>query len=191
MQCFGDWILSPSSGGTYLGPIDRAGLYLWTPATTPVWGRAWLFRLSLQVEVKVMLLPTVRRPVYLNIKPICAPRLYFCFYHTIVDLLMSDALSDERMDLMFTVAAWSRRRSHSRARVSWNSRACFIVSNPGRSLVTIDGQSISMSRCQAHTRTCDQILLPVQMSEICRLSLWVALSDERSGLSFAVQSLTG
>jgi hypothetical protein len=32
-QRFGDWILSPSSGGTYqLGSIDRANPYLQTPA---------------------------------------------------------------------------------------------------------------------------------------------------------------
>jgi hypothetical protein len=59
-----------------------------------------------------------------------------------------------------------------------------------RSYVKTDGQSASMSRFRAHSGTCDKILLSVRklLSERCVLSLWGALSDERSGLSCNSQS---
>jgi hypothetical protein len=41
-------------------------------------------------------------------------------------------------------------------------------------------QSVSMSWCQVHSGTCDQILFCLKVAV---LSLWGALSDERSGLS--------
>jgi hypothetical protein len=42
---------------------------------------------------------------------------------------MWGALSDERTGLSFTVAAGVRQRSHSRVRVSWDSRPYFTVSD--------------------------------------------------------------
>jgi hypothetical protein len=42
---------------------------------------------------------------------------------------MWGALSDERTDLSFTIAAGPRQRSYSRARVPWDSRPYFTVSD--------------------------------------------------------------
>jgi hypothetical protein len=60
-----------------------------------------------------------------------------------------------------------------------------------RSHVTTDGHSVIMSRFRAHSGTCVQIFLSVRrlFSEVAVLSLWSALSDERSGLSFVILSL--
>jgi hypothetical protein len=49
------------------------------------------------------------------------PDLYYC--QSVAGLLMWGALSDERTRLSFAIAAGSRQRSHSRARVPWNSRS--------------------------------------------------------------------
>jgi hypothetical protein len=51
----------------------------------------------------------------------------------------------------------------------------------------------SMTWCRAHSGNCDQILLSVGrlLSESKILFLWGALSDGRTGLQFAVQSLNG
>jgi hypothetical protein len=56
-----------------------------------------------------------------------------------------------------------------------------------RSYFTTDGQSVCLG-VEHPCGTCDQILLPVGMllSEIAVLYLWGALSDERTGLEFAV-----
>jgi hypothetical protein len=63
-----------------------------------------------------------------------------------------------------------------------------------RSYFMTDGQSVSMCWCRAHSGTCDQILLPVGMliSESCGLvSMGRPVFDDRTGLQFAVQSLSG
>jgi hypothetical protein len=62
-----------------------------------------------------------------------------------------------------------------------------------RSYFTIDGQSVSMSWCRAHSGTCNLILLPVGrlLSESCGLVSVGSLSDEKTGLQFAVRSLNG
>jgi hypothetical protein len=60
------------------------------------------------------------------------------------------------------------------------------------SRVTADGRSVSTSRCRAHSGTCDQILYFLSDGydlKVAVLSLWDALSDERSGLSFVILSL--
>jgi hypothetical protein len=54
------------------------------------------------------------------------PDFYYC--QTVTGLLMWGALSDERTGLSFTTAG-PRQRSHSRARVPWDSRPYFTVSN--------------------------------------------------------------
>jgi hypothetical protein len=43
--------------------------------------------------------------------------IYYC--QTVAGLLMWDALSDERTDLSFTIAAGPRQLNHSRVRVPW------------------------------------------------------------------------
>jgi hypothetical protein len=55
------------------------------------------------------------------------PDLYYC--QNVAGLLMWGALSDERMGLSFTFAAGPRQRSCSRARVPWDSRPHFTVSD--------------------------------------------------------------
>jgi hypothetical protein len=58
--------------------------------------------------------------------------------------------------------------------IDWASRYLRLQSQ-SQSHVTTDGQSVSMSWCQIHSGTCDQILFSV--------CLWGALSDEKSSLS--------
>jgi hypothetical protein len=55
------------------------------------------------------------------------PDFYYC--QTVADLLVWDALSDQRTGLTFTIAAGPRQRSYSRVRVSWNARPYFTVSD--------------------------------------------------------------
>jgi hypothetical protein len=54
------------------------------------------------------------------------PDLYYC---QIAGLLMWGAVSDERTDLSFTIAAGAHQRSHSRVRVPWDSRPYFTASD--------------------------------------------------------------
>jgi hypothetical protein len=65
------------------------------------------------VKVKVMLRPTLSRPIFLRVKhPFGAPRPDFYYCQTVVGLLMWGALSDERTDLSFIISASPRQRSH-------------------------------------------------------------------------------
>jgi hypothetical protein len=64
-----------------------------------------------------------------NKAPILGLRPYFYYRRTVAGLLMWGALSDERTDLSFTIAAGPSQRSHSRARVPWDSRPYFTVSD--------------------------------------------------------------
>jgi hypothetical protein len=66
----------------------------------------------------------------------------------------------------------------------------FALSYRSRSYFTNDGRSVSMFWCQAHSGTCDQILLPVGMllSECCELvsvrrPLW---SEDESAISSTI-----
>jgi hypothetical protein len=56
------------------------------------------------------------------------PNFYYC--QTVAGLLMWSALSDERMGLLFTIAAGLLQHSHSRARVPWDLPPYFTVSDP-------------------------------------------------------------
>jgi hypothetical protein len=67
---------------------------------------------STELRVKFMLRPTVSWPVYLGVKPHLGPKTSFYYCQTFVGLLMWGALSDERTDLSFTIAAGPRQRSH-------------------------------------------------------------------------------
>jgi hypothetical protein len=57
------------------------------------------------------------------------PDFYYC--KKFAGLLMWGALSDERRGLSFTIAAGSRKGSHSRVWVPWDSRPYFTVSDSG------------------------------------------------------------
>jgi hypothetical protein len=74
-----------------------------------------------------------------------------------------------------------------------DKRRPFCRCSRSRNYFTTDGQSVGMSWCRAHSGTCDQILLPVGrlLSESCGFVSVGALSDERTSLQFAVQSLNG
>jgi hypothetical protein len=56
-----------------------------------------------------------------------------------------------------------------------------------------DWQSVSMFRSRAHSGTCDQnyFLSEGFCLKVAVVSLWGALSDEKTGLQFAMQSLNG
>jgi hypothetical protein len=85
---------------------------------------------QVKVKVKIMLLPTVSRPVYLGVKhPSGAQDQDFCYRQTVAGLLMWGALCDERTTLSFTVAVGLRQCSHSRVRVLRDSGSYFIVSD--------------------------------------------------------------
>jgi hypothetical protein len=75
-----------------------------------------------------MIRPTVSRPVCLGIKhPSGAYDQIFYYCQTVAGLFMWGAVSDERTDLSFTIAADPRQRSHSRVRVPWDSRPYITV----------------------------------------------------------------
>jgi hypothetical protein len=84
-----------------------------------------------EVKSKVMLRPTVSRPIYLGVKPYWYTRPDFCYCQTVGGLLMWGALSEERMDLSFTTAAGPRQRSHSPVRFPRDSWPYFTLSDSG------------------------------------------------------------
>jgi hypothetical protein len=69
-----------------------------------------------------MLRPTVSRPVYLGIKHPSWVYDQIFISQSVADLLMWDALNDERTGLSFTTAAGHRQRSHSNHILQSDSR---------------------------------------------------------------------
>jgi hypothetical protein len=140
---FDDWI--------YWTPLLQSHLIITAHTlnslTTSVWRISWgishcclnsdwslisrILDLDLHLESSLILRPTVRRPVCLEKKkaPIwgLGPDFYYC--RTVSGLLIWGALSDERTNRSFTVAAGSRQRSHSQVQVPWDSRPYFTVSD--------------------------------------------------------------
>jgi hypothetical protein len=84
----------------------------------------------IEFKVKVMLRPTVSRPVCLGIKH--PPGAYDHIFITVRQLRVcwcGGALSDERTDLPFTIAAGPHQRSHSRVRDPRDSQPYFTLSD--------------------------------------------------------------
>jgi hypothetical protein len=83
-----------------------------------------------QVKVKVMLRPTVSRPVCLGTKhPAGAYDQIFITFVTVTVLFLWGVLSDERSGLSFVCATGPYQRSLSRVRVPWVLRPYFTVSH--------------------------------------------------------------
>jgi hypothetical protein len=97
------------------------------PLATP-----WQIPIRVRVTLKSKLCYD-RRSVYqfglVANPPIWSPRPDFSYCQTVAGLLVWGALSDERADLSFTIAAGPRQRSHSRVRVLRDSSPYFTVSD--------------------------------------------------------------
>jgi hypothetical protein len=95
---------------------------------------------NLSSKFEVMLRPTISRSVYLGISPHLGTKTKFLLL-SVVDLLMWGALSEARTGLSFKISAGSRQRSHY--------RRLRILKVKSQSYVTTEGQSASLSWCQA------------------------------------------
>jgi hypothetical protein len=86
--------------------------------------------LCLSLSLSLMLRPTVSRPVCLRIKhPFGDYEHIFITCVTVTVLFLWGVLSDERTGLSFVYAAGPCQSSLSRARVPWDSRPYFTVSD--------------------------------------------------------------
>jgi hypothetical protein len=84
---------------------------------------------GMSLTLGLILRSTVIRPVSRNKSPIWGLRPDFYYCQTVAGLLIWGALSDERMDLSFTISAGPRQRSHSRVPGPWDSRPYFTASD--------------------------------------------------------------
>jgi hypothetical protein len=141
------------------------------------------------------------------------PDLYYC--ETVAGLFVWGALSDERTGLSFTFAAGPRQRSHFRVPVPWDSWQYFTVSDSRLSFPsppTTRRTTVEVFDPASTRDLCDKVkvmLRPTVQSAspswnkshfwglrpdlyycqtVAGLLIWVALSDERTGLSFARHS---
>jgi hypothetical protein len=174
-----------------------------------------ILRLTSILSLSLILRPTVSQPVCLGIKHQSGAYNHFFYYcQTVTSLLICGVLSDDRTGLSFTIAAGPRQRSHSRSE-SRGTRGHFLLSQirdfPFRQLlllaglrwrystppphrtdltwiqsqnyVTTDGPSASPSWSKAPMWGLRPDLYYCQT--VAGLLMWSALSDERTGLSFA------
>jgi hypothetical protein len=65
-----------------------------------------------------MLRPTVSRPVCFGVQHDLGPKIRFLLL-SVPNFLMGDAISDEKTDLLFTIASYPRQPSHSTVPVPW------------------------------------------------------------------------
>jgi hypothetical protein len=140
-----------------------------------------------------------------------SPRPDFCYCETVASLFMWVALSNKWPGLPYAIAAGPRQRSHSRIPVPRDhillSQICDSLNLEGQvsvfvsqmrlwnpawvsewvSYITTDGQSASLSWCQAPIWG----LWPdfYYCQTIAGLLMWGALSGERSGLSFTMYNV--
>jgi hypothetical protein len=155
---------------------------------------------DLRLSLSLMLRPTVSRPVCLGIKyPFGAYDQIFITCVTIMVLFLWGVLSDERSGLSFVCAAGPCQRSLSRVRVPRDLRPYFTVSDLRLPSWDSD-QSQSQSQSQRYITTDGQ---PASLSwkkapiwglrpdldyclTVAGLLVWGALSDERTGVPFAI-----
>jgi hypothetical protein len=87
----------------------------------------------------------------------------------VAGLLMWDTLSDEKTGLSFTIAAGARQRSHSRVRVSWDSRPCFTVSD----------SRLSFSSPRTTLRVTVEVFEPASTRDYFPTGHWPVLCNSR------------
>jgi hypothetical protein len=83
----------------------------------------------IKVKVKVTLRLTVSQSVSLGVEPYLEIMTRYLLLFDSYGLVLWGALSDERTGLSFIYAAGPRQHSLSRARVPWDSRQYFTVSD--------------------------------------------------------------
>jgi hypothetical protein len=83
--------------------------------------------LNLSLSLRLMLRPTVSRPVCLGIKHPSGTNGQIFITVRQLRVYWWGAPSYERTGLSFTIAAGPRQRSHSRARVPWDSRPFYCL----------------------------------------------------------------
>jgi hypothetical protein len=127
------------SGPKSIRKVDGLSLDFYVPALTPRLSNTETslqlsenitpFAVTGSLQVKVMLRPTVSRPVCYGIKhPSRAQDQIFYYCQTVAGLLMWGAISDERTGL-FKITAGPHQRSHSRVRVLRDSWPHFTVTD--------------------------------------------------------------
>jgi hypothetical protein len=121
------------------------------------------------------------------------PDFYYC--RTVVGLVMWGALSDERTDLSFTIAAGPRQRSHSRVRIPWDWRPHFTVSDsrlpfslpPTTRSVTVEVFGPASTRVAALVKSESQSHIATDGQSISK-SWCRDPSGETRGLSFVYEA---